>query len=180
VRVRGAEGRAPHGRRGAKIAKELRDWVGKEIGRSPKPKDIRFGDNLPKTRSGKIMRRLLRSIAKGRAITQDVSTLENPADPRAAEADTSEGAQPVRLRSGARTHVTLQCALSVTLEATEPPTTRTHLPGAGRRRARYGRRRLRRREGSEQGVGGVGRFDHMSDTRRAGSPQRPRSIDAAS
>ena len=44
-----------------------------------KPKDIRFGDNLPKTRSGKIMRRLLRSIAKGEEITQDVSTLENPA-----------------------------------------------------------------------------------------------------
>ena len=38
-----------------------------------------FGDNLPKTRSGKIMRRLLRSIAKGEAITQDTSTLENPA-----------------------------------------------------------------------------------------------------
>jgi acetyl-CoA synthetase len=44
-----------------------------------KPKDIRFGDNLPKTRSGKIMRRLLRSLAKGEEITQDVSTLENPA-----------------------------------------------------------------------------------------------------
>ncbi len=44
-----------------------------------KPKDIRFGDNLPKTRSGKIMRRLLRSLAKGEAITQDISTLENPA-----------------------------------------------------------------------------------------------------
>ena len=62
-----------------KIAKELRDWVGKEIGPIAKPKDIRFGDNLPKTRSGKIMRRLLRSIAKGDEITQDVSTLENPA-----------------------------------------------------------------------------------------------------
>jgi len=62
-----------------KIAKELRDWVGKEIGPIAKPKDIRFGDNLPKTRSGKIMRRLLRSIAKGEEITQDVSTLENPA-----------------------------------------------------------------------------------------------------
>jgi hypothetical protein len=45
----------------------LRDWVGKEIGPIAKPKDIRFGDNLPKTRSGKIMRRLLRSIAKGEA-----------------------------------------------------------------------------------------------------------------
>ena len=57
----------------------LRDHVGKEIGPIAKPKDIRFGDNLPKTRSGKIMRRLLRSIAKGEAITQDTSTLENPA-----------------------------------------------------------------------------------------------------
>ncbi len=63
----------------AKMARELRDWVGKEIGPIAKPKDIRFGDNLPKTRSGKIMRRLLRAIAKGEEITQDVSTLENPA-----------------------------------------------------------------------------------------------------
>jgi acetyl-CoA synthetase len=61
------------------IAKVLRDWVAKEIGPIAKPKDIRFGDNLPKTRSGKIMRRLLRSIAKGEEIKQDVSTLENPA-----------------------------------------------------------------------------------------------------
>ena len=44
-----------------------------------KPRDIRFGDNLPKTRSGKIMRRLLRSIARGEAVTQDISTLEKPA-----------------------------------------------------------------------------------------------------
>jgi len=57
----------------------LRDWVAKEIGPIAKPKDIRFGENLPKTRSGKIMRRLLRSLAKGDAITQDTSTLENPA-----------------------------------------------------------------------------------------------------
>ena len=69
----------PSGEAGLKIAKELRDWVAKEIGPIARPKDIRFGDNLPKTRSGKIMRRLLRSIAKGEAITQDVSTLENPA-----------------------------------------------------------------------------------------------------
>jgi acetyl-CoA synthetase len=61
-----------------KIANELRNWVGKEIGPIAKPKDIRFGENLPKTRSGKIMRRLLRSLAKGEEITQDVSTLENP------------------------------------------------------------------------------------------------------
>jgi acetyl-CoA synthetase len=69
----------PSGDAAQKIARELRDWVGKEIGPIAKPKDIRFGDNLPKTRSGKIMRRLLRSIAKGEEISQDVSTLENPA-----------------------------------------------------------------------------------------------------
>jgi acetyl-CoA synthetase len=69
----------PTGDEARKIANELRSWVAKEIGPIAKPKDIRFGDNLPKTRSGKIMRRLLRSIAKGEAITQDTSTLENPA-----------------------------------------------------------------------------------------------------
>lgn len=69
----------PTGEEAKAIAKQLRDHVGKEIGPIAKPKDIRFGDNLPKTRSGKIMRRLLRAIAKGEAITQDTSTLENPA-----------------------------------------------------------------------------------------------------
>ena len=73
------KGPRPSGEEAKKIAQELRDWVAKEIGPIAKPKDIRFGDNLPKTRSGKIMRRLLRSIAKGEEITQDVSTLENPA-----------------------------------------------------------------------------------------------------
>ncbi|MEO7105399.1 MAG: acetate--CoA ligase [Rhodoferax sp.] len=69
----------PKGDEAKAIAKELRDWVAKEIGPIAKPKDIRFGENLPKTRSGKIMRRLLRSLAKGEVITQDTSTLENPA-----------------------------------------------------------------------------------------------------
>ena len=69
----------PTGDEALAVAKELRDWVAKEIGPIAKPKDIRFGDNLPKTRSGKIMRRLLRSLAKGETITQDTSTLENPA-----------------------------------------------------------------------------------------------------
>jgi len=69
----------PTGDAGHKIADELRSWVAKEIGAIAKPKDVRFGDNLPKTRSGKIMRRLLRSLAKGEEIKQDVSTLENPA-----------------------------------------------------------------------------------------------------
>jgi acetyl-CoA synthetase len=73
------KGARPTGEDAKRIANELRDWVAKEIGPIAKPKDIRFGDNLPKTRSGKIMRRLLRAIAKGEEITQDVSTLENPA-----------------------------------------------------------------------------------------------------
>ncbi|HSF48761.1 MAG TPA: acetate--CoA ligase [Burkholderiales bacterium] len=68
----------PHGELAKKIATELRNWVGEQIGPIAKPDEIRFGENLPKTRSGKIMRRLLRSIAKGEAITQDISTLENP------------------------------------------------------------------------------------------------------
>jgi acetyl-CoA synthetase len=73
------KGPRPNGEEAKKIAQELRNWVAKEIGPIARPKDIRFGDNLPKTRSGKIMRRLLRAIAKGEEIKQDVSTLENPA-----------------------------------------------------------------------------------------------------
>ena len=61
------------------LVKELREWVGQQLGPIAKPDDIRFADNLPKTRSGKIMRRLLKAIARGEPITQDVSTLENPA-----------------------------------------------------------------------------------------------------
>lgn len=61
------------------LSKTLQQWVAKQIGPIAKPKEIRYVDNLPKTRSGKIMRRLLRSIARGEAITQDTSTLENEA-----------------------------------------------------------------------------------------------------
>jgi acetyl-CoA synthetase len=73
------KGVRPEGAGAQEIAAKLRDWVGKEIGAIAKPDEIRFGDNLPKTRSGKIMRRLLRALAKGEEIQQDVSTLENPA-----------------------------------------------------------------------------------------------------
>ncbi|OIQ97531.1 acetyl-coenzyme A synthetase [mine drainage metagenome] len=73
------KGARPEGDEAKKIVAELRDWVGKEIGPIAKPDEIRFGDNLPKTRSGKIMRRLLRSLAKGEEITSDISTLDNPA-----------------------------------------------------------------------------------------------------
>ena len=73
------KGPRPQGEEAKRIIASLREWVGSEIGAIAKPEDIRFGDNLPKTRSGKIMRRLLRAIARGEAITQDTSTLENPA-----------------------------------------------------------------------------------------------------
>ncbi len=69
----------PVGDEAKAIVNELRNHVAKEIGPIAKPDEIRFGDNLPKTRSGKIMRRLLRTLAKGEEITSDVSTLENPA-----------------------------------------------------------------------------------------------------
>jgi len=61
------------------LVEELRAWVTEQLGAIARPDDIRFADNLPKTRSGKIMRRLLRTIARGEEITQDISTLENPA-----------------------------------------------------------------------------------------------------
>ena len=73
------KGARPTGEEAKKIVENLRNWVGKEIGPIAKPDEIRFGDNLPKTRSGKIMRRLLRSLAKGEEITSDISTLDNPA-----------------------------------------------------------------------------------------------------
>ncbi|MDX1498100.1 MAG: AMP-binding protein, partial [Salinisphaeraceae bacterium] len=73
------KGDRPVDENAAALSRDLREWVAKEIGAIAKPDDIRFADNLPKTRSGKIMRRLLRAIAKGEEITQDTSTLENPA-----------------------------------------------------------------------------------------------------
>jgi acetyl-CoA synthetase len=70
-------GDRPAGGVDEELTQELRAWVGEQIGAIAKPDEIRYADNLPKTRSGKIMRRLLRTIAKGEEITQDTSTLEN-------------------------------------------------------------------------------------------------------
>ncbi len=55
----------------------MRKWVGHEIGSFAKPEQIRFTDSLPKTRSGKIMRRLLREIVTNNAVAGDVTTLED-------------------------------------------------------------------------------------------------------
>ena len=62
---------------GEELKEELRGHVAKEIGALAKPDDIRFTDALPKTRSGKIMRRLLREIASGSKVAGDVTTLED-------------------------------------------------------------------------------------------------------
>lgn len=72
------KGVRPSGADVKQVADELRAWIGKEIGPIAKPKDIRFGDAMPKTRSGKVVRRLLRSVAKGEVVAQDTSTVENP------------------------------------------------------------------------------------------------------
>ena len=72
-------GSKPSAAETAKLTEELRAWVGEQLGAIAKPDEIRFTEVLPKTRSGKIMRRLLRSVARGEEVTEDVSTLENPA-----------------------------------------------------------------------------------------------------
>ena len=71
------KGDRPRGSESRTMQESLRNWVGNQVGAIAKPEEIRFLDNLPKTRSGKIMRRLLRSIARGEEITQDISTLED-------------------------------------------------------------------------------------------------------
>ena len=73
------KGERPTGDKIESFTKVLRDHVTEQLGAIARPDDIRFADNLPKTRSGKIMRRLLRAIARNEDITQDLSTLENPA-----------------------------------------------------------------------------------------------------
>ena len=59
------------------LKEELKKWVAKEIGALARPDDIRFTDVLPKTRSGKIMRRLLRELATSGDVKGDVTTLED-------------------------------------------------------------------------------------------------------
>jgi acetyl-CoA synthetase len=102
------------------LVSELRNWVSEQLGPIAKPDDIRFADNLPKTRSGKIMRRLLRAIASGQEITQDISTLENPAivaqlrGDEAAQPAPRRGrtARPAAGKSSARKRVTRKRATS--------------------------------------------------------------------
>ena len=95
----------PQGAAAKALIEELRGWVGDQLSPIAKPDEIRLTDNLPKTRSGKIMRRLLRSIARGEEITQDMSTLENPANTRAVarrRAGTPRGASRPRKKKAAK------------------------------------------------------------------------------
>ena len=71
------KGGRPTGNDAKTTQEELKEWVASQVGSIAKPDEIRFSDNLPKTRSGKIMRRLLRAIARQEEITQDISTLED-------------------------------------------------------------------------------------------------------
>jgi acetyl-CoA synthetase len=71
------QGECPVGQDADELTVTLRDWVAEQIGPIAKPAQIRYANGLPKTRSGKIMRRLLRAIASGEEITQDTSTLED-------------------------------------------------------------------------------------------------------
>ena len=91
----------PEGADAKSLMNELRAWVGEQLSPIAKPDDIRLADNLPKTRSGKIMRRLLRSVARGEEITQDVSTLENPAILDQLRGDSVDAAPPKSLRKPA-------------------------------------------------------------------------------
>jgi acetyl-CoA synthetase len=59
------------------LREKLRKHVGNAIGAIAKPDDIHFAEALPKTRSGKIMRRILRSLASGQEVSGDTSTLED-------------------------------------------------------------------------------------------------------
>ena len=98
----------PKGGAAKALIEELRAWVGEQLSPIAKPDEIRLTDNLPKTRSGKIMRRLLRSIARGEEITQDMSTLENPGileqlrgeDAEAPAASGRKSVQPKRAAAG--------------------------------------------------------------------------------
>jgi CCR4-NOT transcriptional regulation complex NOT5 subunit len=94
----------PQGADAQALIDELRGWVAEQLSPIAKPDDVRLTDNLPKTRSGKIMRRLLRSIARGEEITQDVTTLENPAILEQLRGDSvARAAEPVAVKKTART-----------------------------------------------------------------------------
>src|SRR5882757_6485959 len=115
----------PQGAAAKSLIDELRGWVGDQLSPIAKPDEIRLTDNLPKTRSGKIMRRLLRALARGEQITQDMSTLENPAileQLRGSEpaAELNKTAQKSAAKSAKKTKSRANSAKRATKKAASP------------------------------------------------------------
>jgi len=109
---------------------ELREWVSRELGAIAKPEEILFADNLPKTRSGKIMRRLLRALARGEEISQDISTLENPAiidQLRGVQTPAAPAARAHSQRQAARRAPPLKTKKRVARKRTERHTARSRM-----------------------------------------------------
>jgi hypothetical protein len=148
------------------LVKELREWVGEQLGAIAKPDDIRFADNLPKTRSGKIMRRLLKAIARGEEITQDVSTLENPAI-----LEQLRGAESARAAPGsARKPASARGA------ARRRPAARPRKPArAARAKARTTARTAARRAAPRKKSPATGRKSAARRSARAGPARRRRA-----
>jgi acetyl-CoA synthetase len=176
-------GQRPSGDTSA-LVKELRDWVGQQLGPIAKPDEIRFADNLPKTRSGKIMRRLLKAIARGEEITQDVSTLENPAildQLRGTQAPpAAAAAAPARARRAAPRVVKRTAAKVVTKRAADKPKRRAKsAKRTARRRASVKRATRRRKVAAASGRGKARRVARAAARRspagrRGGSARRRR------
>jgi acetyl-CoA synthetase len=100
----------PEGAEAKGLVEELRKWVSDQLSPIAKPDDVRLADNLPKTRSGKIMRRLLRAIARGEQISQDVSTLENPAILDQLRGEAVSGERPAAKQPAAKKKAALKAS----------------------------------------------------------------------
>jgi acetyl-CoA synthetase len=129
------------------LTSELRAWVGEALGAIAKPDEIRFADNLPKTRSGKIMRRLLRALARGEEISQDISTLENPAI-----IDQLRGVEPAAPRA-AGTKKPRAARKSAPRKGASKPRARQPAAGKSALRKRAARKSVPRKSASKRRVG---------------------------
>jgi acetyl-CoA synthetase len=141
----------PEGAPAQALIEELRGWVGEQLSPIAKPDEIRLTENLPKTRSGKIMRRLLRSIARGEEITQDMSTLENPAilEQLRGGAPTPAAAKPVKAASAVkkakRVHVAAKRGKHVKTASRASTLKRTKRPAVAGKSRRTAARSVRRK-----------------------------------
>jgi acetyl-CoA synthetase len=132
-------GDRPTGDKVEKFTKVLRDWVSEQLGAIARPDDIRFADNLPKTRSGKIMRRLLRAIARNEDITQDLSTLENPAIIEQLRDSATDAPAPAAARPAlrkAQVNAKPKAKLKPKLKAAKPARTKVKTRPARRKAAK--------------------------------------------